>query len=155
MSDQSNYRELIELYWGENRLAHGCPSCGCHKTMANVDGDNKLLPGRLCLKCARPVMVIFEDLDTPWKHSRGPWTVVETTDGDITIESEHKLIATLRVESIRLARFDAELMAAAPELLFWLNKVLDLIHIKADSKELDEAIFRALEAVSKAERWIT
>ncbi len=93
-------------------------------------------------------------MDAIWKHSKGPWKVVEA-NGNITIESESKLIATLKVEHIRQAKFDAELLATAPELLFWLNKVLDLIHIKASQEELKEAIIRAFEAVSRAERWST
>jgi hypothetical protein len=143
--------------WYLENTAHmfGCHHCGGKKTMANVDKDNNPLPGRLCMKCAEPVLVpiVFEDLDAPWKHSKGPWTAREDKDGNIAIHSEQKLIATVNVETVKQARFDAELMAASPELLFWLNRVVDIVHSGVGKEDLNNVIFKALEVVAKAEKW--
>lgn len=133
----------------------GCPHCGCKITMANVDSEGHLLPGRLCSKCAEPVMVAIEftDMEAPWKHSKGPWKAVEDKDGNITIQSSERLIATVNVQTVRQARFDAHLMATSPEILFWLGRVVDLVYFKADEKEINEAIAQALIAIAKAEKW--
>lgn len=137
-------------FYGTNLFS--CRHCGCVKTMANVDRKNNLLPGRLCMKCAEPA-IVFEDLNAPWKHSQGPWVAFETTDGKIAIQSESKTIATLNIDSIRQARFDAELMAASPELLHWLNRLVDLIQTSAPEEEIKEVMFHAIAAISKAEKW--
>jgi hypothetical protein len=151
-----NYQALIDDHRAFlNSGGFACPHCGCPKTMANVDKDNTPLPGRLCLKCATPVFVYtdFVDVDANWKHSKGPWKVVETKAGDITIESDTKIIATLHVDSIKKARFDSQLMATAPEILFWLNEVVELIDKKVSEADLKIAIVNALTTISKAERW--
>jgi hypothetical protein len=66
---------------------------------------------------------------------------------------EQKLIATVNVETVKQARFDAELMAASPELLFWLNRVVDIVHSGVGKEDLNNVIFKALEVVAKAEKW--
>ncbi len=152
MTDHEYHKALIKAFHEKHKDSFKCTFCGCPKTMANLDKDNKVLPGRLCMKCAKPVIVAFIDTDAPWKHSRGPWMVVEH-EGNLVIESEDKVVATFQVESIKKARFDAELMATSPELLFWLGRILDLFNTKANENELNEAIVNALGTISRAERW--
>lgn len=131
----------------------GCAHCGCKQTMANVDKDNKVLPGRICMKCAEPIMVQFYvDVEAPWKHSKGPWFAKET-EGAIEIRSDTKLIATVNIESVKQAKFDSGLIATSPELLHWLNRLVDIVHSGVGKEELNDVIFRALEAIAKAEKW--
>ena len=84
-------------------------------------------------------------------HTPGPWAGINDTVG-----SDYGDIARIHYQSSRAAKGwdDRSLIAAAPEMLIVLRRVIDMANCAMDYVGVDDAhtLKRALERISKAKR---
>jgi hypothetical protein len=88
------------------------------------------------------------------KHTPGPWAVVHSSEG-YSVGAQHKpgcFPKTRLCDMVTGTQQDAELIAAAPELLAALKRLIDCPATNLDDLEPEdcEAILQAERAIAKA-----
>lgn len=91
------------------------------------------------------------------KHTPGPWRVEQSTRTDQRIVAGNRWIATASnhdfhptQEENERTKANARLIAAAPNLLLHLARLVECLSAAADDGAYDEQISAALEAIAKA-----